>query len=30
MKETVEPAKISVWIAPDSTSSTPAEFELTP
>ncbi len=30
MKEVVEPAKVSVWISPDSVSGTPAELEIRP
>jgi beta-glucosidase len=30
MKEVVEPAKVDVWIAPDSTSGTPSELEIQP
>ena len=30
MKEVVEPAKVQVWIAGDSASGTPAEFEIKP
>lgn len=30
MKDVVEPAKVEVWIAGDSTSGTPAEFEIKP
>ncbi|HEY3928885.1 MAG TPA: glycoside hydrolase family 3 N-terminal domain-containing protein [Candidatus Koribacter sp.] len=30
MKEVVEPAQVEVWIAPDSTSGTPAQLEINP